>query len=96
MDCFKFLNRKQEEGETLRQFWNELGGLAAKCNFGGITESLLKDVFIVNTTNKEVQQKLCTKPKATTEKRENNNIHDSIRRRHHQTAIVRQDGEAQP
>ena len=69
LDWYKFLSRKQLEGETLRQFWNELNGLAAKCNFGGITESLLKDVlFIVNMTNKEVQQKLCTEPETTVQR----------------------------
>ena len=65
LDRFKFLSRKQNENETLRQFWNELNGLAAKCNFGAITESLVKDVFIVNMKNKEVQQKLCTEPKTS-------------------------------
>ena len=65
LDRFKFLSRKQKENETLRQFWNYLNGLAAKCNFGNITESLVKDVFIVNLNNKDVQQKLCTKPKST-------------------------------
>ena len=45
-------------------FWNELNGLAAKCNFGRITESLLKDVFIY-MSNEDVQQKLSTKPKTT-------------------------------
>ena len=34
LDKEKFLSRKQKESETLRQFWNELNGLAAKCNFG--------------------------------------------------------------
>ena len=65
LDRFKFLSRKQKENETLRQFWNELNRLAAKCNFGTITESLVKDVFIVNMNNKDVQQKLCTEPKST-------------------------------
>ena len=65
LDRFKFLSRKQNENETLKQFWNELNGLAAKCNFGTITESLVKDVFIVNMNNKEVQQKLCTEPKTS-------------------------------
>ena len=32
LDRFKFLSRKQKEGETLRQFWNELIGLAVKSN----------------------------------------------------------------
>ena len=39
--------------------------LAARCNFGIVTESLAKDDFIVNMNNKEVQQKLCTEPKDT-------------------------------
>ena len=65
LDRFKLLSRKQKEHETLGQFWNELNGLASKCNFGNITESLVKDVFIVNMSNKDVQQKLCTEPKAT-------------------------------
>ena len=65
LDRFKFLSRKQKENETLRQIWNELNGLAARCNFGTVTESLVKDVFIVNMNNKEVQQKLCTEPKTT-------------------------------
>ena len=46
---------KQKEGESFKQFLNELNGLASKCNFGAITESLVKDVFIVNMNNKEVQ-----------------------------------------
>ena len=71
LDRFKFLSRKQKEGDSLKQFWNELNGLASKCNFGTITGSLVKDVFIVNMTNEEVQQKLCTEPKTTV----NDNIH---------------------
>ena len=65
LDRFKFLSRKPKERESLKQFWNELNGLASKCNVGTITESLVKDVFIVNMINKEVQQKLCTEPKTT-------------------------------
>ena len=67
LDRFKFLSRKQKEEESLRNFWIELNGLAAKCNFGGITDSLVKNVFIVNMTNQDVQQKLCTEPKTTAE-----------------------------
>ena len=48
--------------------------LASKCNFGTITESLVKDVFIGNMINREVQQKLCTEPKATV----NDNIQFAI------------------
>ena len=79
LDRLKFLSRKQKEGESLKQFWNELNGLASKCNFGAITESLVKDVFIVNMNNKEVQQKLCTEPKT--------NVNDNI-----QFAIAYEEG----
>ena len=65
LDRFKFLSRNQKEQETLGQFWNALNALVTKCNFGNITESLVKDVLIVNMSNKDVQQKLCTEPKAT-------------------------------
>ena len=64
-DRFKLLSRKQKENETIRQFWNELNGLAAKCNFGTVRENLVKDGFIVNKNTKEVQQKLCAEPKDT-------------------------------
>ena len=67
LDRFKLLSHKQKEGETLRQFWSELNGLAAKCKFRGITESLFKNLFIVNMNNKEVQQKMCNEPKSTIE-----------------------------
>ena len=33
LDRFSYLSRKQKEGESIRQFWNELNGLAAQCNF---------------------------------------------------------------
>ena len=62
---FKFSSRKQKE-ETLRQFSNDFSSFTAKCNFGAITESLVKDVFIVNMNKKEVQQKMCTRLKTTT------------------------------
>ena len=42
-----------------------MNGLASKCNFGNITESMEKDVFIVKISNKYVQQKLRTEPKST-------------------------------
>ena len=59
------MSRKQHEGETLRQFSNELNRQAAQCKMGRITEGLVNDVFIVNKVNKDVQQNLCTELKAT-------------------------------
>ena len=67
LNCFKIPSRKPKERESLRKFWNELNGLAVKCNYGGITDSFVNDVFTVNMVNQEVQQKLCTEPKPTVE-----------------------------
>ena len=63
LDRYKFFARKQQQNETLRQFWNVLTGLAARCEFGEQTNSLIKDAFIQNMNNKTVQQRLCTVPK---------------------------------
>ena len=65
LDRYKFFARKQKQGETLRPFWNVLTGLAAKCEFGDQTYSLIMDAFIQNMNNKTVQQRLCTEPKDT-------------------------------
>ena len=65
LDRFPFLSRKQVPAESLEQFWHSLNGMAAECNFGGQTESLVHDIFILNMKNLAVQQKLCTEPKAT-------------------------------
>ena len=37
--------------------------MAAKCDFGVQTDSLITDTFIQNMNQKSVQQKLCTEPK---------------------------------
>ena len=59
LESFKFFSRKQKEKETLRQFWHMLTGLAAKCEFGDQTESLVMDTFIQNMNNEIVQERLC-------------------------------------
>ena len=63
LDRHTFLSRKQKPSETLHQFWNVLNGLAAKCDFGNQIEGLVYDIFILNMSNKQVQEKLCTEPK---------------------------------
>ena len=59
---YKVFSRKQQNNETLRQFWNALTGSAARCDFDNQTESLM-DAFIQNMHNKTVQERLCTEPK---------------------------------
>ena len=58
-----FFSRMQQQGETLQQFWHALNGLAALCDFGEITNTLVLDMFILDMGNKKVQEKLCTEPK---------------------------------
>ena len=64
LDRFRFLSRKQMQAESLEQFWHSLNGLAAECDFGTQTESLVHDIFILNMKSPTVQEKLCTEPKA--------------------------------
>ena len=47
----------------MHQFWNIFNGSAANCDFGDQTQSLVYDIFIVNLSNKQVQEKLCNEPK---------------------------------
>ena len=65
MDRHTFLSGKQKPNESFHQFWNALNGLAARCNFGNQTESLVHDIFVLNMSIKLVQEKLCAEPKDT-------------------------------
>ena len=55
LDRHKFLSRKQQVNESLKQFWHALNGLASKCELGEITQTLVHDVFILNMNSKKVQ-----------------------------------------
>ena len=63
MDHHRFFSRLQQPGETLSQFWHALNRLAAICDVGEITTTLVLDMFILLMSNKKVQEKLCTEPK---------------------------------
>ena len=56
-------SRLQQPGETLSQFWHALNSFAAICDFGEITTTLVRDMFILHMSNKKVQEKLCMEPK---------------------------------
>ena len=60
---YRFFARTQQPNETLRQFWNAMTGLAARCDFEQQTENFIMDAFIQNMHNKTVQKRLCTEPK---------------------------------
>ena len=63
LDRHTFLSRKQKPSKPLHQFWNVVNCLAAKCDFGNQAERLVYDIFILNMSNKQVQEKICTEPK---------------------------------
>ena len=63
LDRHKFFSRVQQPGESLSQFWHTLNGLAALCDFGEISTTLVLDPFILHMSNKKVQKKLCAEPK---------------------------------
>ena len=62
LERYRFFARKRQPNETLRQFWNALTGLAARCGFEKQTEILIMDAFIQNMHNKTVQERVCTEP----------------------------------
>ena len=63
LDRHRFFSRHQQQNESLSQFWHALNGLAAMCDFGEISATLVLDMFILHMNNKKVQEKLCTEPK---------------------------------
>ena len=63
LDRHRFFSRLQQPGESLFQFWHALNGLAALCNFGENSTTLVLDMFILHMNNKKVQEKLCTESK---------------------------------
>ena len=62
-ETYQLLSRKQCEGETLKEFISVLSGLAARCALVALERRILRDVFIVNMSNKEAQTELCRSTK---------------------------------
>ena len=51
----------------MEQFHAILSGMAASCSFGALESRVLRDVFIVNMTNREAQNELCRATKTPEE-----------------------------
>ena len=66
-ETYQLLSRKQRDGETLEEFHSVLSGLAARCSLGALERRVLRDVFIVNMSNKEAQTELCRSTKTPDE-----------------------------
>ena len=66
-ETFQLLARKQQIGESLKQFRSVLSELAARCNFGTLETRILQDVIIGNMNNREAQNELCRSTKTPEE-----------------------------
>ena len=56
---FKFFGRRQKEHESLEKFHEILSELAKNCKLGELESELVRDIFITNMRNVEIQKKLC-------------------------------------
>ena len=54
------LNRKQREREYLEHFWGALAEMAKKCDIAAGEEEWIRDIFINNMKNYDIQRKLLT------------------------------------
>ena len=50
---FEILSRKQRDGESFEMFHSVLSDLATQCNLGTLERRILRDIFIVNMSNKK-------------------------------------------
>ena len=57
-DRHVFFSRKQEKGDTVEQFYSVLKKLAANCDFENREEAIIRDVFITNKLNDDIQREL--------------------------------------
>ena len=58
VERFKFSKRKQMPNESVAQYMSELRVLAQDCNFEATQNKMLRDIFVIGVTNKEIQRKL--------------------------------------
>lgn len=54
----RFHMRKQQEGESLREFLSALRALAVPANFGADTEAVIRRMFMVGAASAEIQERL--------------------------------------
>ena len=57
-DRYVFFSRKQKKGETVEQFYSILKDLAEKCDFENREEAIVRDIFITNKLNENIQREI--------------------------------------
>ncbi len=67
VDRVALISRRQREGESLEQFHAVLTGLAAKCQLAQLEDELVRDIFIANIREPELQRRFYKKLRAPDE-----------------------------
>ena len=57
-DCHVFFSRKQKKGEPVDQFYSILKELAENCDFENREEVVIRDIFIKNMLDDDIQREL--------------------------------------
>ena len=57
-DRYVFFSRKQKKGETVEQFYSMLKELAENCDFENREEVIIRDIFITNMLDDDIQREL--------------------------------------
>ena len=57
-DRYVFFSRKQKKGETVEKFYSILKELAENCDFENREEVIVRDIFIRNMLDDDIQREL--------------------------------------
>ena len=57
-DRYLFLTRKQQNGEPIEKFYGHLKELSENCDLGEKGDTIIRDVFIANMQNEDIQKEL--------------------------------------
>ena len=61
VDRYLFLTRKQQKGELIEKFYGHLKELSENCDLGEQGDTIIRDVFIANMQNVDIQKELLKK-----------------------------------
>ena len=59
---YRFRQRSQQEGESIKQFVSAFRQLATNCRFGDLHDQMLRDQIIEKTTSADIREKLLMEP----------------------------------
>ncbi|XP_038063014.1 uncharacterized protein K02A2.6-like [Patiria miniata] len=62
---YRFRRRSQLPGESVDDYIRELRALASSCNFGNMTDELIRDQFIERTYSTQIRERLLLEPDLT-------------------------------